>query len=53
CKSSGEGRRKITEGGVRLDGEKITDTDKTFDTAEELQGKVLQLGKKKFVKLLQ
>ena len=53
CKSSGEGRRKITEGGVRLDGEKITYTDKTFDTAEELQGKVLQLGKKKFVKLLQ
>ncbi|MEO1427915.1 MAG: tyrosine--tRNA ligase [Cyanobacteria bacterium J06633_8] len=53
CKSSGEGRRKIQEGGVRLDGEKITDTDATFETSEELQGKVLQLGKKKFVKLLQ
>ena len=53
CKSSGEGRRKIQEGGVRLDGEKITDTDATFNTSEELQGKVLQLGKKKFVKLLQ
>ncbi|AFY52895.1 tyrosyl-tRNA synthetase [Rivularia sp. PCC 7116] len=53
CKSSGEGRRKIQEGGVRLDGEKITDTDTTFETPEELQGKVLQLGKKKFVKLLQ
>lgn len=53
CKSSGEGRRKIQEGGVRLDGEKITDTDATFNTLEELQGKVLQLGKKKFVKLLQ
>lgn len=52
CKSSGEGRRKIQEGGVRLDGEKITDTDATFNTSEELQGKVLQLGKKKFVKLL-
>ncbi len=53
CKSSGEGRRKIQEGGVRLDGEKITDTDATFNASEELQGKVLQLGKKKFVKLLQ
>lgn len=52
CKSSGEGRRKIQEGGVRLDGEKITDTDATFNTSAELQGKVLQLGKKKFVKLI-
>ena len=53
CKSSGEGRRKIKEGGVRLDGEKITDTDATFNTSTELTGKVLQLGKNKFVKLLQ
>ena len=53
CKSSGEGRRKIQEGGVRLDGEKIIDTDATFDTLTELQGKVLQLGKKKFIKLVQ
>ena len=53
CKSSGEGRRKISEGGVRLDGEKIADSDTTFDNSEQLQGKVLQLGKKKFVKLIQ
>ena len=52
CKSSGEGRRKIKEGGVRLSGEKITDTDATFDNSTELQGKVLQLGKNKFVKLV-
>ncbi|MGF1672563.1 MAG: tyrosine--tRNA ligase [Rivularia sp. (in: cyanobacteria)] len=52
CKSSGEGRRKIQEGGVRLDGEKVTDTDTTFDNSAELQGKVLQLGKNKFVKLI-
>ncbi|MBF2015426.1 MAG: tyrosine--tRNA ligase [Rivularia sp. T60_A2020_040] len=52
CKSSGEGRRKIQEGGVRLDGEKVTDTDITFDNSTELQGKVLQLGKNKFVKLI-
>ncbi|MEB3215541.1 MAG: tyrosine--tRNA ligase [Nostocales cyanobacterium 94392] len=52
CKSSGEGKRKIQEGGVRLDGEKVTDTDTTFDNSAELQGKVLQLGKNKFVKLI-
>ncbi|MEL7246614.1 MAG: S4 domain-containing protein, partial [Cyanobacteria bacterium J06573_2] len=52
CKSSGEGRRKINEGGVRLDGEKIADSDATFDNSEQLQGKVLQLGKKKFLKLV-
>ena len=52
CKSSGEGRRKIKEGGVRLDGDKITDTDTTFNSSTELQGKVLQLGKNKFVKLV-
>ncbi len=52
CKSSGEGRRKIQEGGVRLDGEKITDTDTTFNNSTEIQGKVLQLGKNKFVKLV-
>ncbi|NJL80848.1 MAG: tyrosine--tRNA ligase [Richelia sp. SM2_1_7] len=52
CKSSGEGRRKIQEGGVRLDSEKVTDTDMTFNNSTELQGKVLQLGKNKFVKLI-
>ena len=52
CQSSGEGRRKIKEGGVRLDGEKVTDTDTTFNNSTELQGKVLQLGKNKFVKLI-
>jgi len=52
CKSSGEGRRKIQEGGVRLDGDKITDTDTTFNNSTEIQGKVLQLGKNKFVKLV-
>ncbi|MBE9217067.1 tyrosine--tRNA ligase [Plectonema cf. radiosum LEGE 06105] len=52
CKSGGEGRRKIQEGGVRLDGQKVTDTDTTFDNSTQLQGKVLQLGKNKFVKLV-
>ncbi len=52
CKSSGEGKRKIQEGGVRLDGDRITDVDTSFQAASELQGRVLQLGKNKFVRLV-
>jgi tyrosyl-tRNA synthetase len=52
CKSSGEGRRKIQEGGVRLDGDRITDVDTTFADKSQLQGRVLQLGKNKFVRLI-
>lgn len=52
CNSSGEGRRQIKGGAVRLDGEKISDINITFDTSEQLSGKVLQVGKKKFIKLV-
>ncbi|MDZ8257116.1 tyrosine--tRNA ligase [Nostoc sp. ChiQUE01b] len=52
CKSTGEGKRKIQEGGVRLDGDRITDADTTFDVPSKLQGKVLQVGKNKFVRLV-
>ncbi|MCC5625871.1 tyrosine--tRNA ligase [Nostoc sp. CHAB 5715] len=52
CKSTGEGKRKIQEGGVRLDGDRITDVDTTFAQADQLQGKVLQVGKNKFVRLV-
>ncbi|MEH2383567.1 MAG: tyrosine--tRNA ligase [Nostoc sp.] len=52
CKSTGEGKRKIQEGGVRLDGDRITDVDITFADPAELQGKVLQVGKNKFVRLV-
>ena len=53
CKSNAEGKRKIQEGGVRLDGEKITDVDTTFDSPADLSGKVLQVGKKKFIRLVE
>jgi tyrosyl-tRNA synthetase len=46
--SSSEAKRKIQEGGVRLDGEKLVDPNQEFASAAELQGKVLQLGKKTF-----
>ena len=51
CASSSEARRQIQGGGVKLDGEKIDDPNLTFDSAGELVGKVLQVGKKKFVRL--
>jgi tyrosyl-tRNA synthetase len=53
CKSGGEGKRKIQEGGVRLDGDRITDVDTTFEAASQLYGRVLQLGKNKFVRLVE
>lgn len=53
CKSTAEGKRKIQEGGVRLDGDKITDADRIFDKPEDLYAKVLQVGKKNFVRLVE
>jgi tyrosyl-tRNA synthetase len=52
CKSTGEGKRKIQENGVRLDGDRITDVDTTFNEPGELNGRVLQVGKNKFVRLV-
>lgn len=52
CKSTGEGKRKIQEGGVRLDGDRITDVDTTFQQPSELYGRVLQVGKNKFIRLV-
>ncbi|MEQ9670682.1 tyrosine--tRNA ligase [Coleofasciculus sp. G2-EDA-02] len=52
CSSSGEGRRQIKGGGVKLEGDRITDVDGTFDSPEALEGKVLQVGKKKSVRLV-
>ena len=53
CKSSGEGRRQIQGNAVRLDGDRVFDVNLTFNSAEELQGKVLQVGKKKFIRLVE
>ncbi len=52
CNSSGEGRRQIKGGGVKLEGDRMTDVDCTFDSPEALEGKVLQVGKKKSVRLV-
>lgn len=52
CESSSEARRHIKGGAVKIDGEKVNDPNLTFEQAEELHGKVLQIGKKKFVRLV-
>ncbi len=52
CKSSGEGRRQIQGGAVRLEGDRLGDINLTFETADDLAGKVLQVGKKKFIRLV-
>jgi len=50
--SSSEAKRKIQDGGVRLDGEKIGDPNQLFTSPQELTGKVLQIGKKTFRRLV-
>jgi len=52
CASSSEGRRAIQGGGVKLDGERLSDPGREFASAEELAGKVLQLGRKTFRRLV-
>jgi tyrosyl-tRNA synthetase len=50
CKSNSEAQSQIKNGAVKLDGEKLGD--RTFAGVEELTGKVLQVGKKKFLRLI-
>lgn len=52
CKSSGDGRRQIQGGAVRLEGDRLSDVNLTFESADDLAGKVLRVGKKKFIRLV-
>lgn len=52
CASSSDARRQIKGGAVRLEGEKITDPNQEFADKAQLEGKVLQLGKKTFRRLI-
>lgn len=45
--STNEGRRLVSQGGVRLDGERVGEG----VPADELRGRVLQVGKRRFVRL--
>ena len=51
-KSSSEARRQIQNGGVRIDGDKVSDPNQEFSAPDELYDRVLQVGKKKFLRLV-
>jgi len=51
CSSSSEARRQILGGGVRIDGVKIIDPNLEFETPKDVIGKILQVGKKKFLRV--
>lgn len=50
AKTNGEARRFIKGGAVRLDGEPLTDEKLTL-TTESLEGKVLQVGKRRYARI--
>ena len=52
-KTRSEGRRAVEQGGVTVEGEKVTDFNKVF-TKEELsgEGKIVKRGKKNFNKIV-
>jgi tyrosyl-tRNA synthetase len=52
CSGSNDAKRQIQGGAVKLDGVSIADIELTYDDAEVLVGKVLQVGKKRFKKLV-
>lgn len=52
CSNSSEARRQIQGGAVRVDGAKVTDVDWQIQTTQDLLGKVVQVGKKKFIRFI-
>ncbi len=52
AKSKSEGRQAIQQGGVTLDGEKITDVRALYTPADFAEGRLLRKGKKNFVKVV-
>lgn len=52
CKTSSDARRQIEGGAVKLDGQAINDVNITYEDGANLQGKVLQVGKKRFIRLV-
>lgn len=49
--SNKEGRRKIEQGGVRVDGEKVADADAEYEPGE-LAGRTVQVGKRAWVRIV-
>ncbi len=45
-KSSSESKRSIKGGGVKIDSQKVINPDQVFDSKKDLEGKILEIGKK-------
>lgn len=52
CSGSNDAKRQIQGGAVKLDGQPIADIEITYEDESALIGKVLQVGKKRFKKLV-
>ena len=52
AKSTSEARTAITQGGVTLDGEKITDVKAVLTLTDLAEGKLLRKGKKNYIKVV-
>ena len=52
CASRSEARRAVEQGGVTVDGEKVTDFKMAFDVADLAEGKLIKRGKKNFKKVV-
>ncbi|HEY9907037.1 MAG TPA: tyrosine--tRNA ligase [Thermosynechococcaceae cyanobacterium] len=52
CKGSSDARRQMQGGAVKLDGDRVSDVNLSFSAAEELKGRILSVGNKRFVRLV-
>ncbi len=52
CASRSEARRAVEQGGVTVDGEKVTDFKTAYDVADLADGKLIKRGKKNFKKVV-
>jgi len=52
CTSRSEARRAVEQGGVTVDGEKITDFKMVYEVADLAEGKLIKRGKKNFKKVI-
>ncbi len=52
CASRSEARRAVEQGGVTVDGEKVTDFKMAFDVADLAEGKLIKRGKKNFKRVI-
>ena len=52
CTSKSEARRNVEQGGVTVEGEKITDTRRTFTAADLASGLLIKRGKKNYRRVI-